>query len=216
MKRLVVIADSSLIVEAIRIGIRQGGEFNLVGHASTRTVRAPAIAEARPDVVLLDDLGASEQVVDLIREIREGVPAAAVLVLTIDMEPAWLNAVFDAGATGAISKETHPAALGTLIRETVNGHVVHIAAQSATPVSRPKVVAADDCSLTGRELEVLQLVAAGATNGEIARTLWVTEQTVKFHLSNVYRKLDVDNRTQASHYAHVNGLLAGSPVAAPA
>ena len=49
-------------------------------------------------------------------------------------------------------------------------------------------------------------MAAGATNGEIARQLWVTEQTVKFHLSNVYRKLDVANRTEASHYAHVNGL----------
>ena len=61
--------------------------------------------------------------------------------------------------------------------------------------------------LTSRELEVLQLVAGGATNGEIAQKLWVTEQTVKFHLSNVYRKLEVGNRTEASHYAHVNGLV---------
>ncbi len=61
--------------------------------------------------------------------------------------------------------------------------------------------------LTSRELEVLQLVAGGATNGEIAQKLWVTEQTVKFHLSNVYRKLEVGNRTEASHYAHVKGLV---------
>ena len=54
---------------------------------------------------------------------------------------------------------------------------------------------------------MLQLVAAGSTNGEIAQKLWVTEQTVKFHLSNVYRKLEVGNRTEASHYAHVNGLI---------
>ena len=63
--------------------------------------------------------------------------------------------------------------------------------------------------LSGRELEVLRLVAAGSTNNEIARRLWVTEQTVKFHLSNIYRKLEVANRTEASHYAHVNGLLNG-------
>ncbi len=76
--------------------------------------------------------------------------------------------------------------------------------------SRPATVAAEQSPLTSRELEVLQLVAAGATNGEIAQKLWVTEQTVKFHLSNVYRKLEVGNRTEASHYAHVNGLL-GAP-----
>ena len=71
-------------------------------------------------------------------------------------------------------------------------------------------MAAVETSLTSRELEVLRLVAAGSTNGEIAQKLWVTEQTVKFHLSNVYRKLEVGNRTEASHYAHVNGLL-GAP-----
>jgi DNA-binding CsgD family transcriptional regulator len=64
-----------------------------------------------------------------------------------------------------------------------------------------------DLPLTGRELEILQLVASGSTNGDVARRLWVTEQTVKFHLRNIYRKLDVANRTQASHFAHVNGLV---------
>ena len=54
---------------------------------------------------------------------------------------------------------------------------------------------------------MLRFVAAGATNSEIAQKLWVTEQTVKFHLSNVYRKLEVGNRTEASHYAYVNGLV---------
>ena len=68
-------------------------------------------------------------------------------------------------------------------------------------------IAGEQTPLTSRELEVLQLVASGATNGEIAQKLWVTEQTVKFHLSNVYRKLEVGNRTEASHYAHVNGLV---------
>jgi DNA-binding NarL/FixJ family response regulator len=61
--------------------------------------------------------------------------------------------------------------------------------------------------LTTRELEILRSAAGGASNGQIANQLFVTEQTVKFHLSNVYRKLGVANRTEASHYAHVNGLL---------
>jgi DNA-binding NarL/FixJ family response regulator len=61
--------------------------------------------------------------------------------------------------------------------------------------------------LTPRELEILRLVANGASNGRVAAELWVTEQTVKFHLSNVYQKLGVANRTEASRFAHVNGLL---------
>ena len=62
--------------------------------------------------------------------------------------------------------------------------------------------------LTKRELEILLLVADGSSNGQLAKKLWVTEQTVKFHLSNIYRKLEVANRTEASRWAHLNGLLA--------
>jgi DNA-binding NarL/FixJ family response regulator len=103
-------------------------------------------------------------------------------------------------------------ALSTLIRETLDGHVIHVGSRKGAAGGHGRVgahaVATEECPLTTRELEILQLVAAGSTNGEIARRLWVTEQTVKFHLSNIYRKLEVGNRTQASHYAHVNGLVA--------
>jgi DNA-binding CsgD family transcriptional regulator len=64
--------------------------------------------------------------------------------------------------------------------------------------------------LTRRELEILRLVAQGHANGEVAKMLWVTEQTVKFHLSNTYRKLGVANRTEASHWAYVQGVLDGA------
>jgi DNA-binding NarL/FixJ family response regulator len=150
----------------------------------------------------------SEQTVALVRRIKAEADQVVVIVLTMTTDPQWLDLLFDAGATGAISKATHPAALATLVRETVNGNVVHVH-QTARPVCEPRSgeLGSAQPSLTSRELEVLQLVAGGATNGEIARTLWVTEQTVKFHLSNVYRKLDVGNRTEASHYAHVTGLV---------
>jgi DNA-binding NarL/FixJ family response regulator len=211
MKRLVVVADSSLIVEAIRIGLRTSGEFDLLGHANGPTTSARTIAASAPDVVLVDDMDHSELAVSLIREIKEENETITVLVLTVRMDPEWLDRVFDAGASGAISKAIQPVALSTLVRETLDGHVMHVGsgvgARSRNARLRAHAVAAEDCPLTTRELEILQLVAAGSTNGEIARRLWVTEQTVKFHLSNVYRKLDVANRTQASHYAHVNGLV---------
>ena len=105
-----------------------------------------------------------------------------------------------------ISKATQPAALTTLVRETLNGHIVHRPADPAVSLVPAPPSSSKDLPLTGRELEILRLVASGSTNGDIARRLWVSEQTVKFHLRNMYRKLGVTNRTQASHYAHMNGL----------
>ena len=72
---------------------------------------------------------------------------------------------------------------------------------------------ADTRGLTRRELEILRLVAEGHSNAQLAKMLWVTEQTVKFHLSNIYRKLDVSNRTEASRWAQVRGLLPANPSA---
>jgi DNA-binding NarL/FixJ family response regulator len=210
-KRLVVVADNSLIVEAIAIGLRKSGAFKLLGHIDARAASIKAVVEAEPDVVLVDDLDGAEDSLELVAKIKAEDERVAVIVLSTSMEPDWLDAVFAAGAAGAISKATHPAALATLVRETIDGHVVHVyKSTGTTPAVRPAIVTGEPSSLTSRELEVLQLVAGGATNGEIAQKLWVTEQTVKFHLSNVYRKLQVGNRTEASHYAHVNGLI-GTP-----
>ena len=212
LKRLVVVAENSLLVEAIAIGLRRSGEFKLLGHVNGRAGEVNTIMEANPDVVLVDDMVRSDRAIELVEEITAERGDVAVIVLTMSMEPAWLDAIFEAGATGAISKATHPVALATLVRETINGNVLHVYKSAvSSPRFRPANVPTEKSPLTSRELEVLQLVAAGSTNGDIARKLWVTEQTVKFHLSNVYRKLDVGNRTEASRYAHLNGLVAARP-----
>lgn len=208
MKRLVIVADNSLIVEAIRLGLRKSGEFNLVGHADPRRTAAATIVSVHPDVALLDDMGRSERVVELIRELKLEDEHLSIVVLSVEMDQDWLEHVFNAGATGVISKATHPVALVTLLRETLNGHIFHKFASPGAAVTRDvEPISAADLPLTTREVEILQLVAAGSTNSEVAQKLWVTEQTVKFHLRNIYRKLDVANRTEASHFAHMNGLV---------
>ena len=83
----------------------------------------------------------------------------------------------------------------------------HSQTVAANVTSIRQQAAQDQPGLTKRELEILQLVAEGHSNGELARMLWVTEQTVKFHLSNIYRKLDVANRTEASRWAQLHDLL---------
>ncbi len=208
MRRLVIVADNSLIVEAIRIGFRKSGEFKLVGAANGRTTSAGTLLGAEPDAILFDDMEQSTRAIELLREIRGLDSEVTVLMLSLHLDPEWLDRIFRAGATGVISKATHPAALATLVRETLNGHIVHRpAALTQAAEARGPAIMAEDLPLTARELEILQLVASGSTNSYIARKLWVTEQTVKFHLRNIFRKLGVANRTQASHFAHVNGLV---------
>ncbi|MGH2900257.1 MAG: helix-turn-helix domain-containing protein, partial [Solirubrobacteraceae bacterium] len=147
-----------------------------------------------------DESGGPVHALARLRDCAEHVPGAQRLLLTLRMDQPWMSEVFEAGAHAMLSKSMHPVSLGTMLREVVRGNVVH-------RFERQPAAALVDCPLTLREREILALVAEGATNGQIARMLWVTEQTVKFHLSNTYRKLGVANRTEASRYAHINNLV---------
>jgi DNA-binding NarL/FixJ family response regulator len=214
MRRLVVVAESPLLVEAIRGGFRNAGGFSLVGYADARNAAVSAICAAEPDVILLDDMDRSQRAVELVRAICAENGDVALFVLSAHLDRDWVRELFRAGTTAVIAKATQPAALATLVRETVNGRIIH-RAPVMTPPALSRSNAGEDPRLTSREVEILQLVASGSTNAEIAQRLWVTQQTVKFHLGNIYRKLGVSNRTQASHFAHVNGLLeAAAPRAA--
>ena len=215
MKRLVVVADNPLIVGAIRTGLRDSGAFQLLGYVDPRKTTAARITQAGAEVVLVDEGNDSEPAIALIQSLREQDDDVKVIVLTLRMEGEWLERAFASGANAAMSKAIHPAALATLVRETVAGHIVHSRARLRAPRA-PVAAATEHSTLTERETEILRFVASGATNAEIARKLWITQQTVKFHVSNVYRKLDVGNRTEACHYAHVNGLIAPRESLGPA
>lgn len=199
MKRLLIIADRSLVVHSIRLALRQTAGFEVVGFVDGRAPVRDALLEHRPDVVLVDDMERSADPLARLREATDHAPDAQLVLLTLRMEDAWLADVFEAGAAAVLCKSMHPVSLGTTLREVVRGNVVH-------RYESPRRAAAHECPLTRRELEILLLAAEGHTNGQIARSLWVTEQTVKFHLSNTYRKLGVANRTEASRYAHVHDL----------
>ena len=212
MKRLLIVADHSLVAHSIRLALKQTAGFQVIGVIDGRDSATEALVDMRPDVVLVDDMHDPrinvqrdpDHALARLREAVEHAPRAQRLLLTLRMNEGWMSEVFEAGAHAVLSKSMHPVSLGTMLREVVRGNVVHRFER------QPAVMA--DCPLTLREKEILGLVAEGATNGQIARSLWVTEQTVKFHLSNTYRKLGVANRTEASHYAHVNNLVA-APVA---
>jgi DNA-binding NarL/FixJ family response regulator len=119
-----------------------------------------------------------------------------------------IDAALVAGAAAYVVKTARSEDLASAVRQAFS-HSVYLAGwRTTTPQPAPQQTATEDSpGLTRRELEILRLVAEGHSNAQLARMLWVTEQTVKFHLSNVYRKLDVANRTEASRWAQVNGLL---------
>jgi DNA-binding NarL/FixJ family response regulator len=205
--RVLIVVDNGLTAEAIRREMRHAPAYRVIGYVNGRGPCAMAVANAAPDVVLVDDMSVAESTLRRIREVRSAVPAAKIVLLTVRMEADWLAEATAAGIDAAIAKSASPSSVGLLIREVASGNVFHAFGPATSRRREPS----GGPDLTARELEILCFVAAGASNASIARELFVTEQTVKFHLSNVYRKLGVANRTEASHYAHVHGLLDLTP-----
>ena len=207
--RVLIIADNAVTANGINLEMRHATGCSVTGFLNGRRACAPHVAEEMPDVVLLDDLRDRELTLARIREIRAAVPQTKILLLTLRMESDWLAEASEAGVDAAIAKIARPGSIGALVREVVRGNVFHAFARRTTS-DLPAMH-----ELTARELEILRLVASGNSNRRIAQRLWVTEQTVKFHLSNVYRKLGVANRTQASHVAHQRNLLQYLPADRP-
>src|SRR4051812_37411923 len=204
-----IVADNSFAAQSIRLALRQTAGFQVVAIVDGMVALDSRVAELQPDVVVIDEMQEPEHAYARLAELANVVPDAKRVFLTMRMDDDTLPRVFDCGADAAISKMVHPVSLGTLLREISRDAVVHY----ARPMAK---TARADCPLTERELEILGLVAQGYTNGRIARELWVTEQTVKFHLSNTYRKLGVANRTEASRYAYVHDVTASRERLAPA
>jgi len=161
--------------------------------------------ELQPRILVAEPAGGGAA---CIREACARVPGLKAIALASTDDPAQVQAAFAAGAVAYVVKTAHPDDVGVAVRQVfapslfmpglapANGAAAAVEPHPALEV------------LTTREREILGLVAEGHSNSQLARMLWVTEQTVKFHLSNIYRKLDVSNRTEASRWAQVHGLLA--------
>jgi DNA-binding NarL/FixJ family response regulator len=201
MNRVLILADHVYVVNSIRLTLRQATGFQVVGIVDGRTCARAHLIEHKPDVILVDEMHNRSDALARLGEIAAELPDSKRLLLTNSTEDEWLEDAFAAGADAVISKTVHPVAMGTLLREISQGHVIQRFQTRRAPT------ALQSCPLTSRELEILRLAAQGHTNGRIARELWVTEQTVKFHLSNTYRKLGVANRTEASRYAFQHQLM---------
>jgi DNA-binding NarL/FixJ family response regulator len=137
---------------------------------------------------------------------KKRAPELKMIVLSAYSDPQYVDAALAAGAEAYVLRTAHADDLASAIRQAFH-HSVYLAHGHDGKRQRSRTSIEEAWGLTRRELEILTLVAEGHSNAQLARMLWVTEQTVKFHLSNIYRKLNVANRTEASRWAQVHGLL---------
>jgi DNA-binding NarL/FixJ family response regulator len=187
-----------------------------VGTATNTTDALALVEEHRPDLFVLDSEmnGDTPDGLDCLREALSIVPSMKAVVVSASDANEPIEAALNGGAIAYVLKRAEPEDLASAIRQVFSRSLYLAGYGGAARLAAP--AEASSAGLTRREREILQLVAEGNTNGQVARKLWVTEQTVKFHLANIFRKLDVTNRTQASRWAHAHGLLEGNEAEAHA
>jgi DNA-binding NarL/FixJ family response regulator len=187
-------------------------DIAVAGKATTAEEALEMIERHEPDIFLVETgLTGSVSGSSVVRAARQRVSSLRVIALAGSADPADIDAAFDAGALAYVVKTARPEDVAATIRQAFDHSIflARVQAVGVSPTPEPERAVEDDegAALTRREREILALVAEGHSNRELARMLWVTEQTVKFHLSNIYRKLDVSNRTEASRWAHKHRLL---------
>ena len=222
MKRVFIVGSDSFIAPAMGFALEFAPDANVFGVIHGQGRVGEAIRQARPDVVIVDGVHRLQPHAQRLPEIREEAPGAMIILLSGPLDEASLRAALEAGAIVCMSAslpvaevqtpaETAPprALVAAIARQPI--HAVANGTAPHEPREHAPLPVAEPNPLTNRELEILRAVAEGHTNARIGRLLWVTEQTVKFHLSNIYRKLGVSNRTEASRYALVNGMVTLAP-----
>lgn len=194
--RVALADDHELVLEGLRALLQAEGDLTVVATATNGDDLIAEVRRHRPDVVAMDlDMGASDGMACLARIRAEGIPVR-VLVLTGYSDGAMMRAALEGGADGYALKTEPPRQTIECIRQVYRGHLVFPIAARRWLLGRAPIPGG--IALTGRERAVLDLVAEGATNGGIAARLRVSENTVKFHLQNIYVKLGVSNRTEAA------------------
>ena len=210
--RILVVDDHAVVREGLRafLGLQPG--FEIVGEAADGEEAVERAAQLDPDVILMDLVMPKLDGVSAMRALRRHSPRCRVIVLTSFLEDDRLLPALEAGAAGYLLKNSQPAELARAVRAAHSGEAIidpTVAARLVHALSdRPQGSALDQ--LTGRERDVLTLIASGRSNKRIALELGISEKTVKTHVGHVLAKLGVTDRTQAAVLAVRHGLLTRS------
>ncbi|MDQ0686390.1 DNA-binding NarL/FixJ family response regulator [Streptomyces achromogenes] len=205
---LLIVDDHPVVRDGLRGMFESAPGFTVLGEAANGVEAVAKAGELDPDVILMDLRMPGGGGVDAIRELARGGTRAKVLVLTTyDTDSDTLPAI-EAGATGYLLKDAPRDELFTAVRAAAQGRTVlspAVATRLVSAVRAPRSPGEEP--LSAREREVLALVARGTSNREIARDLFISEATVKTHLTHLYAKLGVNDRAAAVARAYERGIL---------
>jgi DNA-binding NarL/FixJ family response regulator len=215
MIKVVICDDQAIIRDGLEMLLKLEKDIEVLGQAQDGTEAVALVAKAQPDLVLMDLKMPGLNGIEATRQIRASHPQVKVLVLTTYDDDEWVFDAIRAGASGYLLKDTPreeviKAVKGTVAGKTfvdplVAGKLLH---QVADQQVQPSTLLTD--KLTEREVEVLRLVARGFTNADIAGRLHLSEGTVRNHVSAIFAKLEVADRTQAAVIAIQHGLGDGA------
>jgi DNA-binding NarL/FixJ family response regulator len=212
--RILIVDDHAVVRSGLRTILETEPDIEVVGEAGDGHAALELAQELLPDVVLMDINMGDWDGVTATRRVRNYVPSARVIVLTNYDEDDLVFSSIRAGASGYLLKEVTATQLTNSIRTVADGFSLiypSVARRVLDEFGQLRKTAASDTDvysdLTPREREVLRLVASGRANKEIGAQLGISERTVKTHISNIFSKLELTDRTQAALFVHNRGSL---------
>ena len=203
---ILIVDDHSVVRQGLRMFLSLDKELEVIGEAGNGQEAIEMVKNLKPDVVLMDLLMPVMDGITATQIIRRDYPDSEVIALTSVLEDASVVNAVRAGATGYLLKDTQADELCRAIKAAAAGQV-QLSPKAAERLMREIRAPESPEKLTERETEVLRLLAVGKSNKEIANEMYISETTVKTHVSNILMKLNVPSRTQAALYAVRIGLV---------
>ena len=208
--KVMIADDHSMIREGLKQLLELEGDFEVIAEACDGEDCLDKLASVTPDILLLDINMPKMNGLEVLQKMKDKKMKVKVLVLTVHNEVEYLLKAVDIGVNGYLLKDSESAELKKAILSVVNGE--DYIQPSLIPVLNAKMIDRNHDSaliedLTRRELEVLMLLAVGKYNKEVAEELEISERTVKNHVSNIFKKIHVTDRTQAAVFAIRNNLI---------
>lgn len=215
---VLIVDDHPLLRQGLKTLLELEGGITVVGQASNGPEAIRLAKQLQPDVVLLDINMPGMNGVEVAKVLREQQPDLGILVLTIHDDEPYVKEMIRSGAKGYLLKDAEPRQVVQTIKKVAAGESVYPTDLMERVMERyhqlevrmgrlQSAAAINDLSLTNRELEILRYIVEGMRNKEIANALYISEKTVKNHITNLLRKLDVEDRTQAAVFAVSQGLF---------
>ena len=209
---VMLVDDHKIVRQGVRAYLQTLNGITVIAEAASGTEAIQKASEAHPDVILMDlEMPGELDGIAATRQIRKEYPQTQVIVVTSHHQDEYIFPAVRAGAISYLLKDVEPDELADAIRKAAEGEAVLDSRVASRIIKELQGIRQDEVNpfteLSEREFEVLRLIAAGKSNTEIAETLVIGTSTVKTHISNLLKKLHLDDRTQAAIYAWQQGIV---------